>query len=132
MDLNQKIICWKENEVELKPQRDIRSSHIIEEIYAINTASISIKEAGNLQSEVFNADYRAIDVEKFAKGLKHLNSKEQQLLKTTVDKHPELFSRGLGTLKIRLIQIELKPGAQPYHHHAYPIPKSLEATTKRK
>ena len=40
-------------------------------------------------------------------------------------------SGGLGTLKIRPIQIELMPGAKPYHHRAYPIPKSLEVTTKK-
>ena len=130
MDLDQKIIRWKEHEVELKPRGVLRYSYMIEEIYALDTAQDSIKEGEDCQSKILDADYSATDVDEFVKSLKHLNSKEQQLLKTTLDKHPELFSGGLGTLKIRPLKIELKPGAKPYHHQAYHIPKSLKAIPK--
>ena len=103
MDLDQKIIRWKEHKVELKPRGVLKESHMIKEIYALDTAPTSIKEAEDCRSKILDTDYSATDVDKFVKSLKHLSNKEQMLLKTKLDKHPELFSGGLGTLKIRPI-----------------------------
>ena len=42
-----------------------------------------------------------------------------------------MFQGGLGTLNIKPIHLELVPGAKPYHGRPFPIPQSLEATTKK-
>ena len=58
------IICWKEHEMELKPRSVLRDSHMIKEIYALDTALDSIKEVEDCQSKILNADYSATDVDK--------------------------------------------------------------------
>jgi hypothetical protein len=44
---------------------------------------------------------------------------------------PTLFGGGLGELKVKPIHLKLKPGAQPYHARAYPVPKAYEKTTRK-
>ena len=45
-------------------------------------------------------------------------------------KYETVFQGGLGTLNIKLIHLELKPDAQPYHARPFKIPYAFEATTK--
>jgi hypothetical protein len=48
----------------------------------------------------------------------------------TLKKFPTLFGGGLGMLNIKPVRLELIDGAKPYHSRPFPIPQSLEATTK--
>jgi hypothetical protein len=48
----------------------------------------------------------------------------------TLKKFPTLFGGGLGMLNIKPIMLELIDGAKPYHARPFPVPQSLEATTK--
>jgi hypothetical protein len=41
-----------------------------------------------------------------------------------------LFGDGLGMLNIKPVRLELIDGAKPYHARPFPVPQSLEATTK--
>ena len=90
---------------------------------------LRMQRLGNQKS--LNADYSATDIKEHVQSLNHSNQKEKDMLQETLQRHPTLFSGGLGTLKIKPIHIELKDGAKPYHHRAYPIPKSIEATIKK-
>jgi hypothetical protein len=45
-------------------------------------------------------------------------------------KFPTLFGGGLGMLNIKPVRSELVDGEKPYHARPFPVPHSLEATTK--
>jgi hypothetical protein len=62
--------------------------------------------------------------------LKHLTMDEKQILGQTLKKFPTLFGGGLGMLNIKPVKLELIDGAKPYHARPFPVPQSLEATTK--
>jgi hypothetical protein len=55
---------------------------------------------------------------------------EKQILGSTLKKFPTLFGGGLGMLNIKPVKLELIDGANPYHGRPFPVPQSLEATTK--
>jgi hypothetical protein len=49
----------------------------------------------------------------------------------TLKKFPTLFGGGLGMLNIKPVRLESIDGAKPYHARPFPVPDSLEATTKK-
>jgi hypothetical protein len=55
---------------------------------------------------------------------------EKQILSKTLKKFPTLFGGGLGMLNIKPVRLELIDGTKPYHARLFPLPQSLEATTK--
>jgi hypothetical protein len=55
---------------------------------------------------------------------------EKQILGNTIKKFPTLFGGGLGIINIKPVRLELIDGANPYHARPFPVPQSLEATTK--
>jgi hypothetical protein len=63
--------------------------------------------------------------------LTHLTEDEKQVLGKTLKKFPTLFGGGLGMLNIKPVGLELIDVAKPYHARPFPVPLSLEATTKR-
>jgi hypothetical protein len=48
----------------------------------------------------------------------------------TLKKFPTLFVGRLLMLNIKPVKLELIDGAKPYHARPFPVPQSLEATTK--
>jgi hypothetical protein len=63
--------------------------------------------------------------------LAHLTEDEKQVLGKTLNKFPTLFGGGIGMLNIRPVRLEFIDGATPYHAKPFPVPQSLEATTKK-
>jgi hypothetical protein len=59
-----------------------------------------------------------------------LTEDKKQTLGKTLKKFPMLFGGGLGMLNIKPVKLELIDGAKPYHTRPFPVPQSLEATTK--
>ena len=45
--------------------------------------------------------------------------------------YPVLFGGGLGLLRVKPVQLKLKPDARPKHERAFPVPESLLRTTKK-
>jgi hypothetical protein len=62
--------------------------------------------------------------------LEHITKDEKQILGKTLKKFPTLFGGGLGMLNIKPVKLELIDGAKSYHVRPFPVPQSLEATTK--
>jgi hypothetical protein len=52
-------------------------------------------------------------------------------LGATLKKFPTLVVGELGILNIKPAELELIDGAKPYHARLFPVPQSLEATTKK-
>jgi hypothetical protein len=48
----------------------------------------------------------------------------------TLNKFPTLFGGGLEMLNIKPVRLEIIDGAKSYHARPFPVPQSLEATTK--
>jgi hypothetical protein len=48
----------------------------------------------------------------------------------TLKKFPTLFGGGVGMLNIKPVRLELIDGAKLYHARPFPVPQSLEVTTK--
>jgi hypothetical protein len=55
---------------------------------------------------------------------------EKQILGKTLKKFPRLFGGGLGMINIKPVRLELIDVAKPYHAIPFPVPQSLQATTK--
>jgi hypothetical protein len=63
--------------------------------------------------------------------LAHLTEYETQVLGKILKKFPTLFGGRLGMLSIKPGRLELIDGANPYHERPFPVPQSLDATTKK-
>jgi hypothetical protein len=59
-----------------------------------------------------------------------LTEDEKHTLGKTLNKFPTLFVGGLVMLNIKPVKLELIEGAKHYHARPFPVPQSLEATTK--
>ena len=90
-----------------------------------------LQQAEERHNRILDADYSKVDSRTYVEELKHLNSTEKALLLKVLQNHKQLFSGGLGTLKVKPIHLELVDGAVPQHARAFPVPRSLEATTKK-
>jgi hypothetical protein len=91
-----------------------------------------LQEAEKRHNRILDADYRKVEVDTFVQELEHLAEDEKQKLDKTLKKFPTLFGGGLGMINIKPVNLELIDGAKPYHARPFPVPKSLEVTTKSK
>jgi hypothetical protein len=64
--------------------------------------------------------------------LTHLTEHKKQVFDKALKKLPTLFGGGLGMLNIKHVMLYLIYGAKHYHAIPFPVPQSLEATTKNK
>lgn len=132
VDTDRKMIRWETTEIPLKQRGDLQNDLVRETLYCMAQDIDSLKQAEERHSRILDADYSAVDIDSYVRELSHLTYEEQTLLKNTLNAHHSLFQGGLGILRgIKPIHLELKEGAVPYHARAFPIPKSLEATTHK-
>jgi hypothetical protein len=97
--------------------------------HAANEPDI-LQEAEKRENHILDTDYRKVEVDPFVEELKHLTMDEKQILGETLKKFPTLFGGGSGMLNIKPVRLELIDGAKFYHARPFPVPPSLEATTK--
>jgi hypothetical protein len=88
-----------------------------------------LQEAENKQNCILDADYHKVEVDPFVQELEQLTYEKLKLSKT-LNKFPTFFGSGLGMLNIKPVRLELSDGEKPYHARPFPVPQSLEATTK--
>ena len=125
-----KEIEWEGAKIPLRP-RGGSNKETLNAIYEATQVPEPVAEAEERQARILDADYSAVDVMEYINELKHLNKEEKSLLLRVLQSHPKLLQGGLGTLNVRPIHLEIQPGATPYHARPFPVPKSLEATTKK-
>ena len=125
-----KEIQWKGLSTPLVSRGTLQEPSVMNSIYhmAVNE---TVAEAEERQGRILDANYDKIDIEEHIHTLSHLNREEQDQLCELLEQYPVLFGGGLGKLDIKPIELELKPGSKPYHARAFPIPQSLERTTKK-
>ena len=130
IDCQDKSIKWDGHEIPMKPRKLLQDAEVMHMLYQAATTPEALVDAELRQNRILDADYSKIEIDPFVQELNHLTPDQRQLLAQTLKKFPTLFSGGLGELKIPPISLELVEGAKPYHAKPFPIPKSLEHTTK--
>jgi hypothetical protein len=130
VDCEQRCIRWGGTEIPLKTRATLSNDEILHMLYNAANEPDILQEAEKIQNHILYADYRKVDVDPFVQELEHLTKDEKQILGKTLKKFPTLFGGGLGMLNIKPVRLELIDGANPYHARPFPVPQSLEATTK--
>ena len=131
VDTEAKVIYWEGAEIPLKEHGDLHDAGMTQVLYFFTQEPDLLQAAEERQSRILDADYSAVDITDYVKEQTHLTTEEKELLTTTLNKCKTLFSGGLGTLNVKPIHLELAPDAKPYHARAFPVPQSLEATTRK-
>ncbi len=131
VDTATKNVRWDDHSIPLKVRGELSNRQNLQNVYSLMQAVPVLQQAEERHARILDADYSAQDLDSFVKELDHLSDTEKSMLLKTLKRHQPLFQGGLGQLKIKPIHLEIKPGAKPYHARAFPIPHSLEATTKK-
>ena len=124
-------IEWDNIIIPMKNRGLISDRNAAEIIFQSAVQSTLISRAEKRHQTILDADYSAIDIDEYVEELHYLTKEIRNKLKTIFKKTPNIFKGGLGTLKIKPVDIELKVGAQPYHAKPFPIPKAYEQTTRK-
>jgi hypothetical protein len=130
VDCDKRCIRWGGTEIPLKIRAALNNDEILHMLYNAANEPDILHEAEKRQNRIIDADYRKVKVDPFVQELEHLTMDEKQILGKTLKKIPTLFGGGLGMLNIKPARLELIDGAKPYHARPFPVPQSLEATTK--
>ncbi|NJO52629.1 MAG: hypothetical protein HC840_28105, partial [Leptolyngbyaceae cyanobacterium RM2_2_4] len=109
------------------PMRDKEAS--IMDAYYVREPD-TIEEDMDRVKRILDAKYEPADLHKVVESCTHLDSKEQEQLYELLTKYESLFDGTLGHWNDVEYDIELKPGVQPYHAKAYPIPHTHLKTLK--
>jgi hypothetical protein len=130
VDCEKRCIRWGGTEIPMKTRNALNNDEILHMLYHAANEPDILQEAEKRQNGILDANYRKVEVDPFVQELKHLTMDEKQILGKTLKKFPTLFGGGLGMLNINPVRLELIDGAKPYHARPFPVPQSLEATTK--
>ena len=102
------IIKRNNDSIRFKRHGTIQDSYMCNTLYNIHTASPIIKEAGEQQNLVLDADYSKVDIPSMVADLKIMD-KSKTKLQATLEKFLNLFGGGLGRLsKCKPAKIKLK------------------------
>jgi transposase InsO family protein len=82
-------------------------------------------------AKILDANYATADLQQVTEEQAHLTDQEQTALHALLSKYEELFDGTLGRWKGEPYDIELQPGATPYHGRPYPVPQAYEATLRK-
>ena len=61
----------------------------------------------------------------------HISTDQKEQLAILLNKYKTLFDGKLTMAKVKPVELELKPGAKPYHAKPFPVPKALEHLLKQ-
>ncbi len=71
---------------------------------------------------ILDAKYEQTNIHDVAFNQHHLSLDQRRDLFNILSKHNKLFDGSLGVYPHKKVHIDLKPGAKPVHHCAYPVP----------
>jgi hypothetical protein len=98
-------------------------------------ASKPLRHAEQRRVHILDTDERTYaeqDSEAFVRTLEHLTMHQQDQLLEAIQTCPILFSGGLGTADVELVDFELVPDAKPYHiKQPFSIPVVYQGTTMK-
>jgi len=79
---------------------------------------------------ILDAKYEKANLDQVAAAQTHLSAEEREKLKILLGKYETLFNGTLGKWQGKPFDIELLPGAKPYHARVYPVPHAYERSLK--
>ena len=123
MDFETDEVQWRDLSVPMKPIDCTNESCFVQDLEIV-------EEAIERNKNILDAKYEAADFDQIVAESVHLNNKEQQKLLQLLEKYQSLFDGTLGLWKDKLVKIELKEGATPYHARSYNVPKAYEQTLR--
>ena len=82
-------------------------------------------------TQILDAKYEQVNIHDVAFNQQHLSLDQRRDLFHILSKHEKLFDGSLGVYPHKQVHIELKPGAKPVHHRAYPVPHVHRQTFKK-
>jgi hypothetical protein len=132
VDFEQRCIRWDGTEIPLKTRNTLNNNENLHMLYHAENESDILQEAEKRQHRILDADYRIVEVDPYVLELAHLTEDEKQVLGETLKKFPTLFGGGLEMLNIKPVNLEFMDGTKPYHARPFPVPQSLEVTTKKR
>ena len=87
-------------------------------------------EECNALSEILEARYEPIEVDKVIEQQTHLSISERQVLKKVLEEKVGLFQGRRGNWKRKPVHLELVPGATPSAQRPFPIPQAYQKFVK--
>ena len=94
--------------------------------------SEAVKSATERTTKILDAHYEKADLRKIVnEECPHLDDVEKEKLLNLLMNYEILFDGTLGDFKTSPVSLEVKPGEQPTHSKAFPIPKIHEETLKK-
>jgi hypothetical protein len=116
IDFNQKVSIWGHCECPFKAHdATVKTSYFVEEPKAVQHATDRIKK-------ILDANYEKADPHEIAAAQDHLTPQQQEQLEELLHKYESLTDGTLGQWVGDPYEIQLKPGAKPYHAKAFPVP----------
>ncbi len=125
------IVTWDDLKLPMQQVKQNGSWIDMEALFEDTTESEPVKSSMKRLHRILDANYETPDLEKEVAQMTHLNGIQRQLLLTLLTKHEKLFDGKLGEFTGPPVEIELKPGAKPYHARSFPIPHIHEQTFKK-
>ena len=107
VDTNAKLICWEDNSIPLKERGLLQNQQLLHQLYHMSLEPPLLQQAEEHQTRILDADYSHVDIDDYVHTLTHLAQSVQEQVANTLKKFPELFSGGLGLLKVKPIHLEL-------------------------
>ncbi len=86
--------------------------------------------ADTFATHILDAKYEQVNIHDVAFNQTHFSLDPQHNLINILSKHKKLFDGSLGVYPHKKVHIDLKPGAKPVHHCAYPVPCVHQQTFK--
>ena len=123
LDFETDKIYWADAHVPMKLPSCTKQDMYVQE-------SKHLEDETNRIKNILEAKYEPADLNEIVNECKHLTITQRKSLLNLLNKHRDLFDGTLGKWKEEKLNIELKPGAQPFHSRAYPVPKLYEETLK--
>ena len=117
-----KTIEWDDHTVPFKNVAQMDAFHIDE--------PEMVKSMTSRVSSIMDNDYKKTSLADIVEGQSHLTSEEKQGLIQLLTRYEDLFDGTLGQWNHPDYKLELKPGVQPYHAKAFPVPRIHLETLK--
>ena len=115
LDFKERVMTWDSSTAPMKSHSMITSNPEFTEYLENLELSYQVQELYDRMDKILDADYHKADLNKVTEEAIHLTPEEQKQLNFLLKRYEHLFDGQLGKWKGKPIDIELKPGVQPYH-----------------
>ena len=134
LDFENKVISWEDEDLPMKDSNSIINMNKSKMLNMFMTVieSEAVRNATERTTRILDAKYEKADLKELVdQECRHLNNKEKEKLLKLLLEYETLFDGTLGNFRTSPVSLEVKPGEQPTHSKAFPIPKVHEETLKK-